>query len=61
MVLGKFDAGETPTLPDWVTEKMSQNSTVTLFGQKVGYVQAPNGTYIRTTTQNSTVVNVTAE
>ncbi|MFH1465373.1 MAG: carboxypeptidase-like regulatory domain-containing protein [Pseudomonadota bacterium] len=58
-LIGKFAADTDPTLPRWVTEEMADGSAITVFKQKVGFLELPNGYYARTTTMNAT--SVTAE
>ncbi len=60
-LLGKFDANDNPTLPTWVTEQMGDHNAVTLFKQKVNYVELPTGYYARTTATNASTVVVKSE
>ncbi len=61
MYIGKFAAGDSPTIPDWLTQEMPDDGSVTLFKQKVSYVELPTGYYARTTTMNASTVVTTAE
>jgi hypothetical protein len=56
LMLGKFDANIDPTLPAWVTEEMADDSAITVFKQRVTYVELPNGYYARTTAMNASTV-----
>ncbi len=58
LYLGKFAAGDDPTLPSWLTEEMSDEAFMTIFKQKNEYLAMPNGTYSRVTTMNSTTLEV---
>ncbi|MCP4845618.1 MAG: hypothetical protein GY901_11030, partial [Actinomycetia bacterium] len=60
-LLGKFDAGDNPTLPTWVTEQMSDTNAVTLFKQTVNYVELPTGYYARATATNASTVVVKSQ
>ncbi len=59
MLLGKFAPGDNPTLPEWVTNEMADESAVTVYKQKVTYLELPTGYYARTTAMNATTVPVT--
>jgi hypothetical protein len=61
LLLGKFEAGINPSLPQWVTEQMADQSAVTVFKQKVTYVELPNGYYARTTAMNASTVVTEAD
>lgn len=56
LLLGKFPANSPVTVPVWVTEQMADQSAVTVFGQKVTYVELPNGYYARTTAMSASTV-----
>ena len=61
LLLGKFEAGDDPFLPSWVTEQMADQGAVTVFKQRVTYVELPNGYYARTTALNASTVVTEAD
>jgi hypothetical protein len=60
-MLGKFSPGDNPTLPTWVTSQLPDNSGVTIFKQKVNYVELPTGYYARTTAMNASTLVLKAD